>query len=132
MIKQAIDDAKNEDADVIVMLPHWGVEYSLTASANQQQWGRFMIEAGADLVIGSHPHVVQPTEEYNGGQIVYSLGNFVFDGMTGDALKGQMASVELTKTIARRGTVNESAEVSISTVRSIPVLINELGFPKPL
>lgn len=132
LITQSIADARSNGADAVVILPHWGVEYSTAESEDQRQWGRFMIDAGADLVIGSHPHVVQPTEQYNGGQIVYSLGNFIFDGMSGEALEGQMVSVELTKTTKKVGTKSESAEMSTSKATSIPILIDNSGFPRPL
>jgi poly-gamma-glutamate synthesis protein (capsule biosynthesis protein) len=59
---------------------HWGWERELQPSARQRQLARTMIDAGADMVIGGHPHVTQGTEYYRGKLIVYSLGNFVFDG----------------------------------------------------
>ena len=58
---------------------HWGSEYTHVPSDRQRSLARAFIDAGADLVIGAHPHVVQPVEIYNGKVIFYSLGNFVFD-----------------------------------------------------
>ena len=66
-------------ADVVVVFCHWGIEYNMTATDDQKSLGHKFIDAGADLVIGSHPHVIEPMEEYNGKRIYYSLGNFVFD-----------------------------------------------------
>lgn len=66
-------------ADLVVVLIHWGYEYQTIEAPEQRALGRAMIDAGADLVIGHHPHVPQPIEEYGDGYIVYSLGNFVFD-----------------------------------------------------
>ncbi|MDK2949058.1 MAG: hypothetical protein PWQ56_223 [Patescibacteria group bacterium] len=63
----------------LVILIHWGNEYEETNSIQQQKLGRAMIDAGADLIIGSHPHVVQNIEIYNDKLIFYSLGNFIFD-----------------------------------------------------
>jgi len=63
----------------LVILFHWGQEYQLKSSLSQQKLARRTIEAGADLVIGHHPHVVQEIEEYKGKIIIYSLGNFIFD-----------------------------------------------------
>ena len=63
----------------IVVILHWGQEYKLKSSVFQQKSAHHIIDAGADLIIGSHPHVVQEIEEYNGKLIFYSLGNFIFD-----------------------------------------------------
>ncbi len=73
-----IADAR-DSADVVVVLVHWGVEYDPTPSADQRRWARRMIDAGADLVVGNHPHVAQPVEALDGGLAAYALGNFVFD-----------------------------------------------------
>jgi poly-gamma-glutamate synthesis protein (capsule biosynthesis protein) len=66
-------------ADLIIVCPHWGVEYALKPTPDQVELAHQMIDAGADLVVGSHPHVVQPLETYHDRWIAYSLGNFVFD-----------------------------------------------------
>lgn len=66
-------------ADVVIVLPHWGIEYAPAPTDAQLAWGQAMIEAGATLVIGNHPHVVQGLEQFPGGVVAYSLGNFVFD-----------------------------------------------------
>ncbi|MDQ3089751.1 MAG: CapA family protein [bacterium] len=63
----------------ITVSAHWGVEYEAYESADQQLQARSFVDAGADLVIGHHPHVIQPIEVYKGKAIFYSLGNFVFD-----------------------------------------------------
>jgi len=63
----------------LVVLVHWGTEYKTVNSEAQEDLAHKMIDAGADLIIGGHPHVVQNVEEYNGKLIFYSLGNFVFD-----------------------------------------------------
>lgn len=67
-----------ETTDFLVVYLHWGVEREDTPKDYQRELGRACIDAGADLVIGSHPHVLQGIEYYNGKPIVYSLGNFVF------------------------------------------------------
>jgi poly-gamma-glutamate synthesis protein (capsule biosynthesis protein) len=72
--------ARAAGADLIIPFMHWGWERELQPSARQRQLARTMIDAGADMVIGGHPHVTQGTEYYRGKLIVYSLGNFVFDG----------------------------------------------------
>jgi poly-gamma-glutamate synthesis protein (capsule biosynthesis protein) len=75
------DVAKHKRPDNLVFVSfHWGVEGSLTFASTQQKLGRAAIDAGADLVLGHHPHVLQGIENYRGKRIVYSLGNFVFGG----------------------------------------------------
>lgn len=125
LIASSIQSAKQAGADAVFVLPHWGVEYSTTQSKRQVEWGRFMIDAGATAVIGGHPHVVQPTEEYNGGYIVYSLGNFIFDGMEGEALRGQMISLEIQKS-----TNYKSTTTKVKSLQSVGTLIDNNGFPR--
>jgi gamma-polyglutamate biosynthesis protein CapA len=66
-------------SDVAVIFCHWGNEYQLTATESQKELAHQFVDAGADLVVGSHPHVIEPMEIYNGKRIYYSLGNFIFD-----------------------------------------------------
>jgi poly-gamma-glutamate synthesis protein (capsule biosynthesis protein) len=66
-------------ADVVIPVMHWGWEEPI-ANARQRKLARLMIDAGADAVIGGHPHQLQDTEQYKGKPIFYSLGNFVFEG----------------------------------------------------
>lgn len=68
-----------QQADLVVVIMHLGTEYQLSPDEEQLSVSRAAIEAGACLVIGHHPHVVQRTTSYGGGFIVYSVGNFVFD-----------------------------------------------------
>lgn len=81
-IKKDISTAKSHGADFIVVYPHWGIEYQSMPSQEQIRLGREMIDWGADLVIGNHPHVVEPVEVYQAkdgraGLIAYALGNFI-------------------------------------------------------
>jgi len=71
---------KEQGVDLIIVAPHWGTEGSYRPTPEQVRVGHAAIDAGADIVWGSHPHVLQPIEEYNGGVICYSLGNFCFGG----------------------------------------------------
>lgn len=68
-----------DQSDFIVVYTHWGEEYQVSARENEKNIAHKFIDQGADLIIGSHPHVVQDIEKYKGKQIYYSLGNFVFD-----------------------------------------------------
>ncbi|MEX0650222.1 MAG: CapA family protein [Candidatus Andersenbacteria bacterium] len=78
LIQKDIIEAKQAAAVVAVMF-HWGGEYHERPTQRQQELAYAAIDAGADLVLGNHPHWVQTTEEYNGKLIVYSHGNFIFD-----------------------------------------------------
>lgn len=71
--------AAREIADVVIVLPQWGIEYAPEPEENQRVWAQEFLDAGASLVIGNHPHIVQPVEEFHNGLVFYSLGNFVFD-----------------------------------------------------
>ena len=66
-----------EKADIVLALPHWGEEYSLKHNQSQENWAGWLVENGADAIIGAHPHVVQDTAHIVGVPVVYSLGNAV-------------------------------------------------------
>ena len=71
--------AENNDSDLIIAYLHFGNEYSNSPNEDQVKIAHELIDYGADVVIGSHPHVTQGIEMYNGKPIFYSLGNFIFD-----------------------------------------------------
>jgi len=75
---EAIERAR-ESHDLIIVYAHWGEELSRKPREIEKQLARAYIDAGADLVVGSHPHVLQGFEHYNGRWIAYSLGNFIFN-----------------------------------------------------
>lgn len=81
-----IGELKKQGAELIIVAPHWGTEGTYRPTAQQTEVGHAAIDAGANIVFGTHPHVLQPIESYNGGMIYYSLGNFSFggNGMPGD------------------------------------------------
>ncbi len=91
-----------ELADMVVVCPHWGTEYVYTPDSNQQYWTNLFLNLGVDLVIGSHPHVMEPVETLtrdDGHQMVvyYSLGNFVSNQDQKPRMLGGMAKVQLVK-----------------------------------
>ncbi len=79
-LKDNIAKVKQEGADLIITIFHWGNERETVPDSNQLELGHIAIDYGADLVAGHHPHILQGIEEYRGKYIVYSLGNFCFGG----------------------------------------------------
>ncbi|MBZ5671300.1 MAG: CapA family protein [Acidobacteriia bacterium] len=98
-------------ADLVIVCPHWGVEYALKPTRNQVELAHQMIDAGADLIVGSHPHVVQALEPYHDRWIAYSLGNFVFDQKNSATHRGLMLKVAVR-------------DKQIADVTPVPININ--------
>jgi len=119
-IKQAIDGLKEEGASIVIVMFHWGIEREYSSYSVQQDIAHFTIDSGADLVLGSHPHVLQDVEEYKGKKIVYSLGNFCFGGNKNPEDKDSMILVH--KFNFKDGElITEESEIipcSISSVKS--------------
>lgn len=104
-----------EEADVVVLYTHWGTEY-VPATQSVKQLARQFIDAGADLIIGSHPHVVQENEVYQGKTIYYSLGNLVFD---------QYGSLETTQGLLVRAVLD--TDTKSFTFEDVPIILKNTG-----
>lgn len=91
--------AKSQSADFIIVTVHWGDEYQLTSNKYQQKWADFFVQNGADLIIGSHPHVVQNAEikDFNSKKVpvFYSLGNLISNQRERDKNGGILARIEI-------------------------------------
>ena len=109
-VQADIRDARvKHHVDLVITFMHWGFENESRSNARQQQLARWMIDAGADAVIGSHPHVTQEMAVYKDKPVFYSLGNFVFDGFTGkDNNTGWVVKLNLNKTGVTSATVHEA------------------------
>ena len=84
-----------ESVDVLVVSFHWGNEYS-PANAHQEKIAHAVIDAGADIVVGHHPHVMERVDEYKGKLIFYSLGNFIFDQyFSSHTMRGMVATISI-------------------------------------
>lgn len=111
---EVINDIKRaeKEADFTIVCPHWGTEYYRGITDYQKTWSKIFVENGVDLVLGAHPHVIEPikyvTDKKTGHKMLvyYSLGNFVnstmSDGRVGDRYVGGLAKVKL-----KRGTDNK-------------------------
>jgi len=104
--------------DILVVFNHWGYEGKPDILEEQRSLGHAMIDSGADIVVGTHAHVVQPDEWYKNGYLAYGLGNFVFPGMS--HRPNQDVGVLLEITVDKGGVVDR-------TVRR--VRLNEMGVP---
>jgi poly-gamma-glutamate synthesis protein (capsule biosynthesis protein) len=76
-LSEAIDSAHRSQADFLIALPHWGIEYDLLHSPAQEKMARYMSKKGVDAIIGAHPHVVQDTAWIHNVPVIYSVGNAV-------------------------------------------------------
>ncbi len=103
-------------ADLVVVFMHFGLENDYTPTDMQRAEARAAIDAGAALVVGHHPHVIQPVEWYGGGLIAYSMGNFVFDGSDNPTDDSAILLVDLTET-------------GVTSYRLVPVRLDSAGFP---
>ncbi|HEY5517937.1 MAG TPA: CapA family protein [Coriobacteriia bacterium] len=99
-------------ADLVIVVPHFGAEYSRTPESATKAKARAWIDAGADLVLGSHPHVVRPVEKYRGHYIVYSMGNFISTMTKPYTDLGIMVSA----TVTRRSGVAKVARLKVLPV----------------
>lgn len=117
-VKKDIKKAKKQ-ADFVVVYPHWGTEYYLGISQSQKDWAKFFADQGVDLVIGTHPHVVEPVEWINGKDgnsmlVYYSLGNFISAQDQAKTMLGAMAKVKIVK--------DTDGTVGIEDNQAIPIV----------
>lgn len=102
-IKGEIDKAKAKGAEIIIVAMHWGIEYVLLENKVQEDLANFLIDNGVDMIIGGHPHVVQPMKVVHNEKedkdvlIVYSLGNFISNMKTADTRGGAIVWTTITR-----------------------------------
>lgn len=121
-----------ELADFTIVCPHWGTEYRLTPDASQEKWTKLFAENGADLVLGTHPHVIEPiewvTDPESGNEMLvyYSLGNFVnWTSGTGVGVANRMVGGMAEVTITR----NDDGEVEIADYGVRPLVSHVTSGP---
>ena len=109
-----------KSADLVVVIAHWGIEYEDRPRPWVVEAAHAMVDAGADVIVGGHPHWVQSIELYRGAYVAYGLGNFVFD---------QMWSIE-----TRQGTLQRLSFSgrTLRSVRIVPTLLEDWHQPRPL
>lgn len=116
-MKAEIADLRARGAELVIVAPHWGVEGSYRPTQLQQDVGHAAIDAGADIVWGSHPHVLQPIEEYGSGIIYYSMGNFCFGG---NSKPEDFDTALLQQEVIR----SPEGEISLGSLQIIPCSIS--------
>ncbi len=126
LIKKQIDKAKSQNADIIIAYMNWGNEYTSSVNNTQTELSDFLFKNGVDIILGSHPHVLQKIEKKTvtledgsskDGFIIYSLGNFISD----QDLKDTRTSIILTLTITK----HTSGNISIDKVDYVPIFMYE-------
>lgn len=123
-----------EQADFVIVTPHWGTEYQLEASEEQEDLAEYFMECGADLVIGTHPHVIEPVEWIYGEDgkkmlVYYSIGNFInATSGTGEGVANRMVGAIAELTLS----VQEDGEVAIQEYGVEPIVSHISEEPKQM
>ena len=118
-IRESIAKASQE-ADIVIVSFHFGEEYKKEASTRQKKLSYLAVDSGANLVVGHHPHVAEPIEQYKNSYIAYSLGNFIFDqGFSEETMKGILLEVTLknkkiSKVLPRKIQLNENFQPALA------------------
>ena len=128
LIKEHIALAKSQKVDVICVSMHWGTEYRLTPHSSQEDLADFLFENGVDIILGSHPHVLEPMEKrtitlkdgtQKDGFVIYSLGNFVSGQIYANTKSTVILDIQITK--------NSEGKISIDSVNYTPVYLYDRG-----
>lgn len=132
LAKNDIERVKDE-VDIIIVAMHWGTEYSKGISDSQVEIANYLSSLGVDIIIGSHPHVVEPIEFIGKTMVIYSLGNFISDQVGVERLTGLMVSVNIHKTVEKDNTTisleNPEAELIYTYSAMYPRKRNFLVYP---
>lgn len=122
-ISADIRATREAGAEILALAIHWGDEYRLLPNASQKALGKFLLDKGVDLVIGGHPHVIQPMELHTDDGdslkrqlLVYSLGNFISNMKTSDTRGGVMVRVTLRRAVDGRPYVDKASYIPVFTL----------------
>ena len=122
LIKEDIENAKSQNADVIIACMHWGIEYQTKPNSEQEDLADFLFQNGVDIILGNHPHVLQPMEKRSvtlaDGTVkdcfvVYALGNFICDQNAENTRNSIILNLDITK--------NSDGKISIDKVDYVPI-----------
>ena len=115
-----------DKVDVLIVAMHWGVEYTNTPTKYQKDAAEFLASLGADIVIGTHPHVVQPVEWIDDTIVFYSLGNFISAQEQSDnynKMVGLMSSLDITKTVK-----GDDVDIKIDNINNELIYTRHIGY----
>ena len=121
LIKKDIESAKSQNADVIIACMHWGIEYQTTQNAEQEELANFLFQNGVDIILGNHPHVLQPMEKktitLEDGTVkdcfvIYAFGNFICDQNAENTRNSIILNIDITK--------NTDGKISIDNIDYVP------------
>ena len=121
LIKKDIKSAKSQNADVIIACMHWGIEYQTTQNAEQEELANFLFQNGVDIILGNHPHVLQPMEKktitLEDGTVkdcfvIYAFGNFICDQNAENTRSSIILNMDITK--------NTDGKISIDNIDYVP------------
>lgn len=128
LIKKHITAAKEQNVDVICVSMHWGIEYKLKPNSTQKELANFLFDNGVDIILGSHPHVLEPMEKRTitlndgttkDGFVIFSLGNFVSGQIYANTKSTVILDIQITK--------NSEGKISIDSVKYTPVYLYDKG-----
>ena len=128
LIKKHIASAKEQNVDVICVSMHWGIEYKLKPNSTQEELSDFLFENGVDIILGSHPHVLEPMKKRTitlndgttkDGFVIYSLGNFVSGQVYANTKSTVILDIQITK--------NSEGKISIDSVNYTPIYLYDNG-----
>lgn len=128
LIKEQIKLAKEQNVDLICVSMHWGIEYKLKQNKTQEDLADFLFENGADIILGSHPHVLEPMEKRTitlndgstkDGFVIYSLGNFMSGQIYANTKSTVILDIQLTK--------NADHKITIDSINYIPLYLYDKG-----
>lgn len=111
--KEDIERIKNE-VDVIFVSMHWGTEYYQGADVNQKRIAKYLSDLGVNVIIGTHPHVLEPIEYIGDTLVIYSLGNYISAQIGVERLTGALVTLNITKTVNK----DQTSSISLSDLNS--------------
>lgn len=135
LIKKHIETAKNQNADMIVACMHWGTEYQTKQNSEQEELADFLFQNGVNVIIGNHPHVIQPMEKRTvtledgstrDGFVVYALGNFICDQNAVNTRDSIILNLKITKHTDGSITIDNYDYVPIYMYKDTSVLKHKM------
>ena len=122
LMKTQLDNAKKENPDIIIACMHWGNEYKTTQNSTQEDLANFLFQNGVDIILGTHPHVLEPMEKRtitledgttNDGFVIYSLGNFISDQNAENTRNSIILNLDITKHVDGKITIDNYEYIPI-------------------